>query len=216
MEDQFEIDRRLMIERQIVGRGLRDPRLLAAFEIVPRHLFVLGQDRHLAYVDVPLPIGFEQTISQPYIVALMTDLLQLKEDERVLEVGTGSGYQAAILAHMAQEVHTIEFVPQLAARAKKLLSDYPNVFCHFGDGSQGWREAAPYDAIIVTAAAPKTPQDLLNQLKDGGRLVIPVGRKGYQVLEVWTRRGNEFDCDEMIEVAFVPLRGKHGWDASRH
>lgn len=205
-----------MIETQIVGRGLRDPRLLAAFETVPRHLFVLEQDRHLAYADGPIPIGFEQTISQPYIVALMTNLLQLKGDERVLEVGTGSGYQAAILAHMAKEVHTIEFVPELAARAEGLLSDHSNVFCHLSDGSLGWQEAAPYDAIIVTAAAPKTPQDLLNQLKDGGRLVIPVGTRGYQMLEVWTRHGDNFDCDEVIEVAFVPLRGKHGWDASRH
>jgi len=205
-----------MIETQIVGRGLHDPRLLAAFEIVPRHLFVREQDRHLAYADGPIPIGFEQTISQPYIVALMTNLLQLKGVERVLEVGTGSGYQAAILAHMAKEVHTIEFVPELAARAEGLLSDYSNVFCYLSDGSLGWQEAAPYDAIIVTAAAPKTPQDLLNQLKDGGRLVIPVGTRGYQVLEVWTRHGDNFDCDEVIEVAFVPLRGKHGWDASRH
>ncbi len=215
MKDQFEIDRRFMVEKQIFGRGLHDLRLLAAFEIVPRHLFVLEDDRHLAYMDGPLPIGFGQTISQPYIVALMTDLLQLSGDERVLEVGTGSGYQAAILAHMAKEVHTIELVPELAVRAKELLSDYPNVFCHLGDGSVGWKEAAPYDAITVTAAAPKTPQDLLNQLKDGGRLVIPVGRKGYQVLEVWTRRGDDFDCDEVIEVAFVPLRGKHGWEDSR-
>ena len=205
-----------MVETQIVGRGLHDPRLLAAFEIVPRHLFVLEQDRHLAYADGPIPIGFEQTISQPYIVALMTDLLQLKGVERVLEVGTGSGYQAAILAHMAKEVHTIEFVPELAARAEGLLSDYSNVFCHLSDGSLGWQEAAPYDAIIVTAGAPKTPQDLLNQLKDGGRLVIPVGTRGYQVLEVWTRHGDNFDRDEVIEVAFVPLRWKHGWDASRH
>jgi protein-L-isoaspartate(D-aspartate) O-methyltransferase len=211
MKDQFEIDRHNMVEKQIVGRGLRDPRLLAAFESVPRHLFVLEEDRSYAYMDAPLPIGLDQTISQPYIVALMTSLLQLTGDERVLEVGTGSGYQAAILAHMAHEVHTIEFLPELAARAKRLLSDYPNVFCHLGDGSLGWQEAAPYDAIIVTAAAPKTPQPLLNQLKDDGRLVIPVGKRGYQTLEVWTRHGSEFDCDEMIEVAFVPLRGKYGW-----
>ena len=138
MKDQFEIDRRFMVEKQIFGRGLHDLRLLAAFEIVPRHLFVLEDDRHLAYMDGPLPIGFGQTISQPYIVALMTDLLQLSGDERVLEVGTGSGYQAAILAHMAKEVHTIELVPELAVRAKELLSDYPNVFCHLGDGSVGW------------------------------------------------------------------------------
>jgi protein-L-isoaspartate(D-aspartate) O-methyltransferase len=216
MKDQFEIDRHTMVEKQIAGRGLNDPRLLAAFKSVQRHLFVLEEDRHLAYVDGPLPIGFGQTISQPYIVALMTNLLELSGDERVLEVGTGSGYQAAILAHMAQEVHTIEFVPELAMRAKQLLSDYSNVFCHLGDGSLGWQAAAPYDAIIVTAAAPKTPQDLLDQLKDGGRLVIPVGERGYQVLNAWTRRGGEFDCDEVIEVAFVPLRGKHGWDVSHH
>jgi protein-L-isoaspartate(D-aspartate) O-methyltransferase len=214
MIDQFEFDRHQMVKEQIVGRGLREPRLLAAFESVPRHLFVLEEDRHLAYADGALSIGFGQTISQPYIVAMMTHLLQLEGDERVLEVGTGSGYQAAILAHMAKEVHTIEFLPELAVRAKRLLSDCPNVFCHVGDGSLGWREAAPYDGITVTAAAPKAPQDLLNQLKDGGRLVIPVGRKGYQVLEVWKRHGDEFGYDEVIEVAFVLLRGKYGWDSS--
>jgi protein-L-isoaspartate(D-aspartate) O-methyltransferase len=211
MMDQFELDRRQMVEEQILGRGLRDPRLLAAFESVPRHLFVPQEDRHLAYADGPLPIGFDQTISQPYIVALMTSLLHLEGDERVLEVGTGSGYQAAILSHMAGEVHTIEYLPQLAERAKRLVSAYPNVFCHIGDGSLGWGESAPYDGIIVTAAAPETPQALLDQLKDGGRLVIPVGRRGYQKLELWTRQGNQFDRDALIEVAFVPLRGKHGW-----
>jgi protein-L-isoaspartate(D-aspartate) O-methyltransferase len=202
-----------MVEEQIAGRGLRDPRLLAAFESVPRHLFVSEEERHLAYADGPLPIGFGQTISQPYIVALMTNLLQLNGYERVLEVGTGSGYQAAILASVAKEIHTIEFLPELAARAKELLSDYPNVFCHAGDGSLGWQEAAPYDGIIVTAAATETPQALLDQLKDGGRLVIPVGRRGYQMLEVWNRHGDHFDSDELIEVAFVPLRGKYGWDS---
>lgn len=211
MMDQFELDRRRMVEEQILRRGLRDPRLLAAFESVPRHLFVPQEDRHLAYADGPLPIGFDQAISQPYIVALMTSLLQLEGIERVLEVGTGSGYQAAILSHMAGEVHTVEFLPQLAERAMRLLSEYPNVFCHVGDGSLGWQESAPYDRIIVTAAAPEIPQALLDQLKDSGRLVIPVGRRGYQKLELWTRQGSQFDRDELIEVAFVPLRGKHGW-----
>lgn len=211
MKDQFEFERHQMVEEQIVGRGLRDPHLLAAFESVPRHLFVLTDDLPLAYADGPLPIGFDQTISQPYIVALMTNLLHLEGNERVLEVGTGSGYQAAILAHLASEVHTIEFLPQLAEQAKQLLSDYPNVFCHIGDGSLGWQESAPYDAVVVTAAAPETPQDLLDQLKDGGRLVIPVGRRGYQKLELWTRNESQFDREALIEVAFVPLRGKHGW-----
>ncbi len=211
MKDQFEFDRHQMVEEQIIGRGLRDQRLLSAFESVPRHLFVPQEDRQLAYADGPLPIGLDQTISQPYIVALMTSLLKLEGNERVLEVGTGSGYQAAILSHLAGEVHTIEYLPQLAARAKQLLSGYLNVFCHVGDGSLGWQESAPYDGIIVTAAAPETPQVLLDQLKDDGRLVIPIGRRGYQKLELWTRRGDKFDCDELIEVAFVPLRGEYGW-----
>jgi protein-L-isoaspartate(D-aspartate) O-methyltransferase len=214
MKDQFEDSRRFMVQKQIRERGLHDPRLLAAFESVQRHLFVLEQDRSLAYADSPLSIGFEQTISQPYIVALMTSLLYLNGNERVLEVGTGSGYQAAILAHLAHEVHTIEFLPELAERARRLLIGYPNVFCHVGDGSLGWQESAPYDAIIVAAAAPKAPQVLLNQLKDGGRLVIPVGKKGHQILQAWKRHGNKFDCDELIEVTFVPLRGKYGWDSS--
>jgi len=207
----FDEDRRQMVKTQIMRRGLLEPCLLAAFERVPRHLFVPESERHLAYADGPLPIGFGQTISQPFIVALMTDLLNLKGEERVLEVGTGSGYQAAILSHLAKEVHTIEFVPQLAARAKKLLAEYPNVHCHTGDGSLGWPEAAPYEGIIVTAAAPNAPRALLDQLKDMGRLVIPVGGTGYQVLQLWTKRGDEFDCREEVGVAFVPLRGKHGW-----
>lgn len=210
MKDQFEIDRHEMVAKQIAGRGLHDPRLLAAFERVPRHLFVTKKDIPYAYMDGPLPIGHHQTISQPYIVALMTNLLELNGDECVLEVGTGSGYQAAILAHMAKQVHTIELVPELAVQAKGILSEYPNVVCHVGDGSLGWQEAAPYDGIIVAAAAPKVPQVLLDQLKDGRRLVIPVGKFGYQILEVWTRNANTFTRDKVIEVAFVPLRGKHG------
>lgn len=207
----FDEDRRQMVKTQIMRRGLLEPRLLAAFETVPRHLFVPESERHLAYADGPLSIGFGQTISQPYIVALMTDLLKLSGEERVLEVGTGSGYQAAILSHLVREVHTIEFVPQLAARAKNLLAAYPHVHCHTGDGSLGWPAAAPYDGIIVTAAAPQTPRILLAQLTDGGKLVIPVGGTGYQVLQVWTRAGDEFSCREEVGVAFVPLRGKHGW-----
>lgn len=213
--NDFADERRRMVEEQIIRRGLLEPRLLAAFEAAPRHLFVPKDDRHLAYADGPLPIGFGQTISQPYIAALMTDLLQLKGEECVLEVGTGSGYQAAILSHMAMEIHTIEFVPELAAQAQQMLSKHSNVFCHVGDGSMGWPDAAPYDGIIVTAAAPEAPRTLLDQLKDGGRMVLPVGRREYQVLEVWTRRGDEFDCRVEAGVAFVPLRGKYGWKGVR-
>jgi protein-L-isoaspartate(D-aspartate) O-methyltransferase len=207
----FDEDRKHMVEAQILRRGLCGSRLLNAFETVPRHLFVQDGDRLYAYADGPLSIGYGQTISQPYIVALMTDLLALNGEERVLEVGTGSGYQAAILSQMAKEVHTIEFVPELAARAQKLLAEYLNVHCHRGDGSLGWPEAAPFDGIIVTAAAPKAPRALLEQLTNGGRMVIPVGAQGFQVLEVWTRNGEQFDCVENVGVAFVPLRGKYGW-----
>ncbi len=210
--DEYSVARRQMVE-QIARRGLREPRLLAAFERVPRHLFVPREHWPWAYADGPLPIGFGQTISQPYVVALMTDLLHLKGDERVLEVGTGSGYQAAILAHLAAVVHTVEFLPELAARAEKVLRELAldNVSCHVGDGSLGWPQAAPYDAILVAAAAPNVPPPLLDQLADGGRLVIPVGGRGFQSLEVWERRGDVFEREASIAVAFVPLRGEHGW-----
>ena len=200
-----------MVKQQIAGRGLNDLRLLRAFESVPRHLFVPEEEIDLAYMDGALPIGCGQTISQPFIVAYMTDLLQLTGEECVLEVGTGTGYQAAILSHLAKEVHTIELIPSLAERARKMLADYTNIHCHVGDGSLGWPEAAPYDGILVTAAAPKAPQSLLKQLKESGKLVLPVGAEGYQMLEVWTRRGQEFDRKSETGVAFVLLRGKHGW-----
>jgi protein-L-isoaspartate(D-aspartate) O-methyltransferase len=207
----FEAERRDMVNAQIRGRGLHEPRLLAAFESVPRHFFVRREDCSLAYDDHPLPIGRGQTISQPYVVALMTDLLGLKGEEKVLEVGTGSGYQTAILAALAREVHTIEFLPELAACAAEKLSDYPNVTCHTGDGSLGWPLAAPYDGILVTAAAPKAPQSLLDQLKDGGRMVIPVGPQRDQILEAWSRCGDQFDRRQVIGVCFVPLRGRYGF-----
>lgn len=212
--DKIDQDRKRMIKEQIERRGLHDSRLLSALNSVPRHLFVPEEYRYSAYDDCPLPIGFGQTISQPYIVALMTDLLGLKGDERVLEVGAGSGYQAAILGMMAEEVHTVEYVPELASNAEKLLRalGLDNVHCHFGDGSLGWPEFEPYAGILVAAAAPQAPKALLEQLEDGGRLVLPVGGRGFQQLEVWERKGGGFDKKNITTVAFVPLRGEQGWD----
>jgi len=203
-----------MVQEQISRRGLNEPRLLSAMQTVPRHLFVPSEYRLSAYEDGPLPIGFGQTISQPYIVALMTHLLQLQGDERVLEVGTGSGYQAAILGRLAREVHTIELVPELAESAAKLLKELGmnNVHIHVGDGSVGWPENAPYAGILVAAAAPQAPEALLEQLAEGGRLVVPVGGRGWQELEVWERRGNRYESRDVLSVAFVPLRGEQGWD----
>ena len=211
--DDIEARRHQMVQSQIAARGLGEQRLLAAFEATPRHLFVPPKLRHLAYADRPLPIGHGQTISQPYIVALMTSMLELQGTERVLDIGTGSGYQAAILARMCQEVHTVELVPELAESAGNLLRELGlgNVHCHVGDGSLGWAGAAPYSGIVVTAAAPHVPQPLLDQLAEGGRLVIPVGAQREQVLEAWDRRRDQFIRRAVTGVRFVPLRGRHGW-----
>lgn len=215
--NKFERARKRMVKTQIMRRGLRDERLLAAFESVPRHMFVPEDYRYAAYDDSPLPIGFSQTISQPYIVALMTDLLKLKGQECVLEIGTGSGYQAAILGRMAAEVHTIEYLPELATNADKLLKKLglDNVHVHVGDGSLGWPESAPYQGILVAAAAPQAPQALLDQLEEGGRLILPVGGKGMQNLEIWEKIGEKFVNSIETAVAFVPLRGEEGWDRKR-
>ena len=212
-EDQIRVARKRMVEEQIAARGVLEPRLLAVMESVPRHLFVPADDLPWAYADGPLPIGHAQTISQPYIVALMTELLQVESSDCVLEVGTGSGYQAAVLGQMAAQVHTVEVIPELAAQASKILADldYANVHVHSGDGSLGWQEAAPYAGILVAAAAPSVPQSLLDQLAEGGRLVIPVGSRGFQQLEVWRRRGQKFEHQVNLAVAFVPLRGEYGW-----
>lgn len=211
--DEYQAERLHMVAEQIAQRGVRDPRLLAAIQAVPRHCFVPPDHLTWAYADGPLPIGFGQTISQPYIVALMTDALQLTGSERVLEVGTGSGYQAAVLGQMAAQVHTVEFIPELAAQAEKVLKElgYTNIQVHSGDGSLGWPEAAPYNAILVTAAAPRVPQPLLEQLAESGRLVLPVGSQGFQQLEIWERRGGKYEYEPGIPVAFVPMRGVHGW-----
>jgi protein-L-isoaspartate(D-aspartate) O-methyltransferase len=197
-----------MAKRKLVLREVSDPRVLHAMESVPRDRFVPLQHEDDAYGDHPLPIGYGQTISQPYIVALMTELLQLKGDEKVLEIGTGSGYQTAILSLLAREVYTVERVPQLAEMARERLSElgYQNVHIRLSDGYEGWPEHAPYDAIIVTCAAEEMPTPLVEQLADGGRLVAPVGESGWsQSLVLLHKRGTEITRREIAGVVFVPL-----------
>jgi protein-L-isoaspartate(D-aspartate) O-methyltransferase len=209
---EYQEERKYMVAHQLRTRGIRDPRVLEAFETVPRHLFVQPEDRSLAYEDHPLSIGYNQTISQPFIVAYMTQALGLNGSERVLEVGTGSGYQAAILSRLAREVHTIEMIEPLSLRAAHALAEIgaANVQLHVGDGSLGWNESAPYDAILVSAAAPRVPPALLAQLADLGRMILPVGARGDQNLELWTRAGDTFASETLLAVAFVPLRGQAG------
>lgn len=208
--------RRRMVERQLRARDIHDVRVLAAMAEVPRHEFVPAEYRASAYADGPLPIGEGQTISQPYIVAYMTQLLELDADHRVLEIGTGSGYQAAILGRLAGEVYTVERVPDLAETARRKLEElgFENVHVLQRDGSGGLPEHGPYDAIIVTAAAPETPGPLKEQLAEGGRLVVPVGGRGGQVLERWIREGEQVRRERLAPVAFVPLLGDHGWSES--
>lgn len=210
MLEDFLERRRGMVAGQLRSRGIRDRRVLEAFESVPRHLFVPENAQEWAYDDRPLPIGFWQTISQPFIVAYMTQLLELNGSERVLEVGTGSGYQAAILSKLVREVHTIELIPELSHRAAKALAEIgaTNVLLHIGDGSKGWSESAPYDAILVSAAALHVPEPLLAQLAAHGRMILPVGGSGYQELELWTHEGDTFSHEALLSVAFVPLREK--------
>ena len=212
-EAEYALERNRMVELQIASRGVCDAQVLEAMRLVPRHAFVQPEYRYLAYTDGPLPIGNGQTISQPYIVALMTELLELKGGEKVLEVGTGSGYQAAVLAHLAAEVHTIERHAALAKAAEKLIAQLglENVHVYTGDGSLGLPQHAPFDAVMVTAAAPHVPPPLFDQLGEGGKLVIPVGGRGGQYLERWKRKGTHFDQELVIPVAFVPLVGEQGW-----
>jgi protein-L-isoaspartate(D-aspartate) O-methyltransferase len=201
--------RERMVVEQIESRDITDRLVLAAMRKVPRHLFVTPGSAHHAYEDFPLPIGHGQTISQPYIVAFMTQALGLKGGEKVLEIGTGSGYQAAVLAEIAKSVYTIEILDPLADEARDRLArmGYKNVKVRAGDGYLGWPEAAPFDAIIVTAAAPHIPEPLKEQLKEGGRLVIPVGDE-YQELIVVTRGGSGFEEKRVLPVRFVPMTGK--------
>ncbi|KXS53906.1 MAG: protein-L-isoaspartate(D-aspartate) O-methyltransferase [Marinobacter sp. T13-3] len=211
----YQALRELMVQDQLVSRGITDPRVLQAMGRVPRELFVPEHLRVEAYEDHPLPIGRGQTISQPYIVALMAEALQLKGRERVLDIGTGSGYAAAVLASIALEVFSIEKIPELASQAEKNLQQagFSQVRVKTGDGSQGWPEAAPFDGICVAAGAPAVPDSLKEQLSVGGRLVIPVGlEQGLQRLLLVTRRSDqEFDRREFGDVRFVPLLGQEGW-----
>ena len=205
----FAQEREEMVATQVAARGVRDPPTLAAMRKVPRHLFVPPAGVDQAYEDHPVPIGHGQTISQPYVVGFMTEVLGLKGGEAVLEVGTGCGYQAAVLAQIAARVYTIEIVSPLAAEATERLKrlGYANVTVRAGDGYLGWPEAAPFDAIMVTAAAPRIPEPLKQQLKDGGRLIVPVG-EDWQELVLLTRRGDRFEQRQVLPVRFVPMTGK--------
>ncbi len=202
-----------MVEHQLVSRGIRSPRVLDAMRSVSRHVFVEEALQDGAYDDCPIPIGEGQTISQPYMVALMTELLDINEESVVLEIGTGSGYQAAILAELAKQVYTIERIAKLAEKARMVLEqlNYQNIQIQVGDGTLGWNEHAPYNGIIVTAGAPSVPEALIDQLAENGKLVIPVGDRFSQILQVITKQGNRVDTTTSCHCVFVKLIGKDGW-----
>jgi protein-L-isoaspartate(D-aspartate) O-methyltransferase len=203
-----------MVEEQIIGRGIKDSRVIAAMKKVPRHLFVEEALQSQAYSDHPLPIGEKQTISQPFMVALMTEALKLEGREKVLEIGTGSGYQTAILAQLAAKVFSIERIRSLAIRARKLIYElgYLNVEIKFSDGTSGWTEESPFDAIIVTAGAPEVPQPLGDQLATGGRLVVPVGDPYSQDLLRINKTGEGMKKEDLGGCRFVKLIGRYGWE----
>lgn len=214
--DPYAGEREAMVRHQIASRGIADRRLLAALRAVPRHCFVPPEIQRRAYEDRPLEIGSGQTISQPYMVAKMTELLKLTPQSRVLEIGTGSGYQAAVLAELVAEIISVERFPELAETARERLDalEYGNVTVVVGDGTLGWLELAPYDGIVVTAAAPAIPQALQSQLALGGRLVCPVGSRDLQQLKIVTRDAEDhFTEHESIRCMFVPLVGREGWPA---
>lgn len=205
-DQEYKTLRENMIWEQIISRGISDKRVLDALRNVPRHIFVGKPYKKSAYNDGPLPIGHGQTISQPYIVALMTESLNLSGNEKVLEIGTGSGYQVAVLAEIAKEVYTVEIITRLYRKNKKLLAKYKNIKMSNHDGYLGWKEHSPYDRIIVTAAPDHIPQPYIEQLKDGGIMVIPVGPSSWnQILYKVTKNGNEIKKISLCDVAFVPL-----------
>lgn len=209
----FDAARNRMVDDQLIPRGISEPRVLSAMRKVPRHLFVEEALQDRAYGDYALPIGEKQTISQPFMVALMTEALELSGSEIVLEIGTGSGYQAAILAELSRQVYSIERIPSLALRAKKVIEDlgYKNVDIKIYDGTLGWEEKAPFDCMIVTASAPDIPKSLTDQLKLGGRLVIPVGTRHFQTLIKVVKKKDGLVKMPLTECVFVPLIGTYGW-----
>jgi protein-L-isoaspartate(D-aspartate) O-methyltransferase len=209
----FNKARENMVEHQLVARGITSVRVLDAMRKVPRHVFVEEALQDSAYEDYPIPIGEGQTISQPYMVALMTELLDLNAESVVLEIGTGSGYQAAVLAQLAKQVYTVERLAKLAATARIVLDQLKcyNVQIRVGDGTLGWSEYAPYDGIIVTAGAPSVPETLIGQLAENGKLVIPVGDRFSQVLQVITKQANRLETKTSCHCVFVKLIGKNGW-----
>jgi protein-L-isoaspartate(D-aspartate) O-methyltransferase len=208
-------ERERMVEEQVAARGVSDPRVLAAMRRVPRHLFVEEALRDRAYADHPLPIGDGQTISQPFMVGRMTELLRLDGTEKVLEIGTGSGYQAAVLGELCARVCTIERIPRLARRARDLLErlGYSNVWVRVANGTLGWPDEAPFDRILVTAGGPHVPPPLFEQLAEGGLMVMPVGEATTQVLQVIDKRGGEMHTTEHSGCVFVKLVGKYAWDS---
>ncbi|MGQ9857061.1 MAG: protein-L-isoaspartate(D-aspartate) O-methyltransferase [Thermodesulfobacteriota bacterium] len=210
----YEVARRKMVETQIAARGIRDPKVLEVMRQIPRHLFLDEGMWDQAYQDHPLPIGEKQTISQPYIVALMTEALELTPSDKVLEIGTGSGYQTAILASLCDWVYSVERIRSLALKARRVLDELRlyNVSIKIGDGTEGWPEHAPYQAILVTAGAPEIPLPLKEQLAEGGRLVIPVGDRFSQSLYKLVKRKEEFHQEDLGGCRFVDLVGKYGWN----
>lgn len=211
--DRYITARERMVQEQIVARGVSDTRTLAAMAEVPRHLFVDDAMQARAYGDYPLPIASGQTISQPFIVAYMTEALQLKGEERVLEIGTGSGYQAAVLSRLCRQVYTVERINTLLASARKVFDSlrYYNIVAKLDDGTLGWPENGPYDAIIVTAGGPEIPDPLIDQLADPGRLIMPVGDQNVQELQLLVKKEGEVTVSTLTSVRFVDLIGEHGW-----
>jgi len=211
--DRFATARERMVQEQLHPRGVSDPNVLKVMSEVPRHLFVDDAMQARAYGDHPLPIAGDQTISQPFIVAAMTQALQLQGCEKVLEIGTGSGYQAAVLSRLCEKVYTVERINTLLAGARKIFDQlhYYNILSRLDDGTTGWQEHAPYDAIIVTAGSPEIPEPLIDQLADPGRMVIPVGDRSVQELQYLSRKDGEIKVQRLESVRFVSLIGEHGW-----